>query len=125
LAGVDDDSDEDGQGEGELQVARTNHIPASNDHVKAIAPEGEAGRRLQAVKPDYVAKVEHTAFSEVDLGKEEVESPIQVDDPKSILQPGEGDDGVLKMPGSFDLSGPPGAQGLDATWSDLLRRLTN
>ena len=139
MAGADDDSDEDGQGEGGLQAARTNHDLGSNDHVKTIVPEGE-GRQLhnpvsgcevvkdndEALKPDNAAKAESTVqIFEMDSGKEEVESPIQVDESESRFQPGEGDDEALKIPGSFDLSGPPRAQGLGATWSDLLRRLTN
>ena len=117
---VDDDSDED-QGEDEVPATPAQHGPGSNDRVKIFGLEV-----VEMLKQDHTAKGEATSLRpEMHPEKEEVESPVQVEEPESILQPGEDDDEVLSMPGSFDLSGPLRAQGPGATWRDLLRRFTN
>jgi hypothetical protein len=127
-----DDSDEEDRREDRVQAAQAEHDSGSNDHVKVIGPEVVKDKH-EMLKQDHAAKAEATPLpremskkkSEMSSEKEEVESPIQVDEPESTLQPGEEDDEVLKIPGSFDLSGPLQAQRPGATWIDLLRRLTN
>jgi calcium/calmodulin-dependent protein kinase I len=147
LAGRDDDSDEEDPEEGRANGA------GKNDHVKVTGPDAKEEKRMhnltsgpemakdkdsndtqemlkqdhvqglgvEAPPPPFETNKKHEAESE----KVEVESPIQVDEPESILQSGEDDDEVLRIPGSFDLTGPSLAQGHGTTWSDLLRRLTN
>jgi len=59
--------------------------------------------------------------------KEKVaESPMEAhDEMESTLQPGEeSDDHDLRIPGSFDLVGLPGAHGPGETWSDMSPRLS-
>jgi calcium/calmodulin-dependent protein kinase I len=152
LAGIDDDSDEEDKGKDGGQSQGFRQDPGSNDYVNVIGPEGEqemqkptqapdvakdtnSERKLETAKqekrsplvdeaspPPYPSNGRLTTNSKEEL----VESPTQVDEPESMLQPGEEDnDEDLKIPGSFDLSGPSQVRGPGATWGDLFRRLTN
>ena len=102
---VDDDSDED-QGEDEVPATPAQHGPGPSDRVKVFGLEV-----VEMLKQDHAAKAEVTPRRpEMDLETEEVESPVHVEEPELMLQPGGEDDEVLKMPGSFNLCGRSRAQ---------------
>jgi hypothetical protein len=135
-AEIDDDSDEEGDGKGEGE--RRWHEQVLNGCVNDLAPDGVGFRALspgemaaetkQETLNQNMGQDENEANgSSKGYSKKEVESPTQVhEEPESMVQPGAEDDEDLKMriPGSFDLMGPPDAQGQGATWADLLRQLT-
>lgn len=148
LAGIED-SDSDLKERGGRGMEETRHDSGSNEYVNVIGPEVEEEIRMppnstpgphvdndnsssrntqEILKLDYL-KEDHALLllpSKSNGKNNEVESPTGVDEPASILQPGEEDEEKFSIPGSFDLNGPTQAQarGPGATWGDLLRRLS-
>jgi hypothetical protein len=136
-AGIDDDSDEedDGKGEGERRC----HRPGLNKCVNDLVPDGvgfrarSSGEVAAETKQETLKQPmrqdqnEGEANRKSKVEEEEVESPTQIhEEPESMVQPGAADDEDLKtrIPGSFDIIGPPEVQGQGATWGNMLRQLT-
>lgn len=143
-AGIDD-SDSDG-----VAPAR-DPDPGSNEHVTVEAPDtGPVGTTLEVPGKEHVLVREHEAHPPLharvptpiaedrgrggagadtgtttrgeEKGRDDAQGALH-DEPESMQDSGEeeNDERELRMPGSFDLSGPP--QSNSGSWGDMLRSL--
>ena len=121
----------EGENEEEEEEVRRPSLGTGPGSMEGQNLESKQGASKQAMRQGLQREDEAVPRSSKANGtpkKEEVlmESPVQIhNEPESILQPSEEDDDEdLRIPGSFDLSGPPQTRGPGETWGEMFRRLS-